>query len=340
VIAVRPPTSGAFTQVVAWAKLDGMAPSLRHVAAWPPALAVACLVAAPASGRADPQAVALLPASGVNVDAGTLSAAHEVFRGYVEQAGRYVVRVTRAGSAAEAEPSPSDAVAWAAEVQAPLAAVLRLTTLGSVLHVRLTVYEAPSGRTVWSDSLPAGAPGDLDPVLKRLAAGWAQGTRAESAAEIDTVTQKEAEPLKKRIATRQRGFRLGAIRAMDSGLPDEPTAIGGGMYWLYDARSWLLDVTIDYYGGKRLHDFAAGFGGYLPFGKGDFSPYLGGGLRYAFADLDDDWGGGFQPYVAAGALLGRLSDVGVRLEVSMQWNLFEVKGVHPTFLAGTLGVHF
>jgi len=317
-----------------------MTPSQRSVSAWLHALTVALAVAAPAVARADAEPVALLPASGVNVDVGTLSAAHEVFRGYVEQTGRYSIRVTRAGSAAEAEPSPSDAVAWAAEVQAPLAAVLRLTTLGSVLHVRLTVYEAPSGRTVWSDSLPAGAPGDLDPVLKRLATGWAHGVRAEAAAEIDTVTEKEAEPLKKRIATRQRGLRFGAIRALDTGLPDDPTAIGGGIYWLYDARSWLVDVTIDYYGGKRLHDLSGGFGGYLPFGKGDLSPYLGGGLRYAFVAVDDDGGGGFQPYVAAGALLGRLSDVGVRLEVSMQWNLFEVKGVHPTFLAGTLGVHF
>jgi hypothetical protein len=304
------------------------------------AAALAAALGAPAAARADAEPVALLPASGVNVDAGTLSAAHEVFRTYVEQAGRYTMRVTRAGTAAEAEPSPSDAVAWAAEVRAPLAAVLRLATLGSVLHVRLTVYEAPSGRTVWSDSLPAGAPGDLDPVLKRLATAWARGGKAETSAEIDTVTQKEAEPLLKRTATRQRGLRFGMVRAMDTGLADDPYAIGGGMYWLYDARSWLVDVSLDYYGGKRVHDLAGGFGAYIPLAKTDFAPYLGGGLRYAVVAIDDDAGAGFQPYLAAGVLLGRLSDVGMRAEVAMQWNTFDAHGVRATLLVGTLGVQF
>jgi len=284
--------------------------------------------------------VALLPASGANVDAGTLSAAHEVFRSYVEQAGAYQVRVTRGGSVASVEPSPSEAVASASDVGAAQAAVLRLAMLGSNLHVRLTVYAAPDGRTVWSDSLPAGSPGDLDPVLKRLATGWARGTKATAAAEIDTVTDKEARALNKKQATRQRGLRLGVVKAFNTPSGDDVTGKGLGTYWLYDARSFLVDVTMDLYWSSRMNNFAVGFGGYVPLTKTDFTPYVGGGLRYGWTRLSDDWASGFQPYAAGGVMFGRLSSVGFRAEASWHWNAYENAGERGSLLIGSLAVQF
>jgi hypothetical protein len=302
-------------------------------------IALALLLAGPAAaGAADP--VALLPASGANVDPGTLTAAHDVFRSYLEETGAYVVRLTRAGAVTDLEPSPGEALATAQDAGAPYAAVLRLAMLGSILHVRLTVYAAPDARIVWFDSLQAGAPGDLDPVLKRLAQGWARGVKASAGAEIDTVTEKEAAPYLKKQATRQRGFRLGALRAVNVAEGADTDAKGGGTYWLYDARSFLLDVTVDYYGGRGVHNFATGFGGYLPLTRGDFSPYLGGGLRYAWTDLSGDWNSGFQPYLAGGFIFGRLSSVGIRGEVSWHWNTFQNAGERSDLVVGSVAVQF
>jgi hypothetical protein len=302
-------------------------------------LALALLLAVPAAARAA-DAIALLPASGANVDAGTLTAAHDVFRSYLEETGAYQVRVTRGGAATGLEPSPAEAVATAQDAGAPYAAVLRLAALGSVLHVRLTVYAAPDGRTVWFDSLQAGAPGDLDPVLKRLAQGWARGVKASAAAEIDTVTEKEAAPYRKKQATRQRGLRLGALHAVNLAEGAHQDAKGGGTYWLYDARSFLVDVSLDYYGGRGVHNFATGFGGYLPLTRDDFTPYAGGGLRYAWTDLSGDWNSGFQPYVAGGFIFGRLSSVGFRGEVSWHWNTFQNAGQRSNLLIASVAVQF
>jgi hypothetical protein len=302
-------------------------------------LALLLALASPAAALAA-DVVALLPANGANVDPGTLSAAHDVFRTYVEEAGAFVVRLTRGGAVSPVEPSPSEAVASAYEVGAPYAAVLRLSMLGSVLHVRLTVYAGPDGRTVWFDSLQAGAPGDLDPVLKRLATGWARGVKASAAAEIDTVTEKEAKPYLKKQATRQRGFRLGGMRSYGGGDQSDQWARGGGVYWLYDARSFFVDVTIDYYGGRGLHNLATGFGGYLPLTRTDLAPYLGGGLRFAWTDVSGAWNDGFQPYVAGGLILGRLSSVGFRGEVSWHWNTYENAGEKASLLVGSLAVQF
>jgi hypothetical protein len=308
-----------------------MCTALRTLAALAAALASSTVLAQ--------EPVALLPASGANVDPGTLSAAHEVFRSYVDQAGTYAVRVTRGGPVVAVEPSPSEAVASASDVGAGQAAVLRLAMLGSNLHVRLTVYAAPDGRTVWTDSLQAGSPADLDPVLKRLATGWSRGTRAAASAEIDTVTDKEAQALNKKQATKQRGLRLGVVKAFDPAR-DDVTGKGIGTYWLYDARSFLVDVTTDLYWGTHMNNFAIGFGGYVPLTKTDFAPYVGGGLRYAWTRLSGDWNSGFQPYVAGGFILGRISSVGFRAEASWHWNAFETAGERGSLLIGSIAVQF
>lgn len=298
-----------------------------------------CLAAvAPAALAATP--VALLPASGANVDPGTLSAAHEVFRVYVEQAGKYELRVTRLGAVSELEPSPLEAVATAQGVGTNMAAVLRLAQLGSNLHVRLSVYGAPDGQTLWSDSLPAGTPADLDPVLKRLATGWARGVKAASAAEIDTVTEKEAQAQARKEATRQFGFRLGMLRAYGTADGSEPGGRGVGIFWLYDARSFLLDVNADAYWGSQVHNTSFGFGGYLPLLRGEIAPYVGGGLRLAWTEAAGDWNEGFQPYIAGGVIAGRLSTVGMRAEVNWSWNTFENAGARTSLLVGSLGVQF
>ncbi|MFO0585458.1 MAG: hypothetical protein U0229_24515 [Anaeromyxobacter sp.] len=303
-----------------------------------PLAALALLFLSGGALAAEP--VALLPASGANVDAGTLSAANEVFRSYVDQAGEFTLRPARGGTTSPVELLPSEAAQAAAEVGAGQAAALRLAALGSVITVRLTVYGAPDGRTLWTDSLQAGSAADLDPVLKRLAVGWSRGTKAVAAAEIDTVTDREAKALNKKQATKQRGLRLGVVKGLNTADGSDPTGKGIGTYWLYDARSFLVDVTTDLYWGGRLNNFAIGFGGYVPLTSTDLAPYLGGGLRYGWTRLSGDWASGFQPYVAGGLMVGRLSSVGFRAEVSWHWDLYETAGQNSSLLIGSVAVQF
>jgi len=299
------------------------------------AAVLAALLLAPGAAIAG-EIIALLPVTGVNVDAGTLAAAGEVMRGHLGKAGREVRPVATATP--DVEPSPVEAGAAARSVGASRAAVVRLVTLGSVLRARLTVYDL-SGRQVHGDEMVANAIDDLDPALERLATGYAKGSTAARSADMDTMTQKEAAGVQKAEAARAFGVRLGGLRAtntVDEGL----SATGGGIYWIYDTRTFLIDVSVDGFWAKGTQQVATGFGGYLPLSKGNFAPYAGGGLRYAWTSYGHGGGHGFQPYAEVGLLLGRLSSASIRAQVEWWWNTFDNDGKTASGATWNLGVQF
>lgn len=294
---------------------------------------LALAFAAPAAAGAE--VVALLPVTGVNVDPGTLEAAREVFRGHLERTGREVRLVP--GDPAR-EPSPAEAAEAARAAGASRAAVVRIVTLGAVQRARLSIYDAASGRVLHTDDMPAGSPNDLDPVLERLAKGYAAGSGAARVAEIDTVTDREARPLNRVTANKSSGLRLGGITPLTPG--GQSTGTGGGYFWLYDARSFLVDVSFDLYFGSHYHDVALGFGAYYPLTKENFTPYVGAGLKYAWTRFGGDNSSGLQPYGAVGLLLGRLSTVGVRGEVAWFYDWFKTSGDQAQGLLWSIGVYF
>jgi hypothetical protein len=293
------------------------------------------LLVAPSAPRAA-DVLALLPTTGINVDAGTLAAAGEVLRGHLGRAG---FKVRPASTATpDIEASPAQAAAAARMVGAGRAAVLRLVTLGAVLRARLTVYDL-AGTQVHNDEMAADAVADLDPALARLAKGYAAGSTAARSAELDTVTQKEAVGVQKVQAASATGFRLGFLRATGTGGGDV-TATGAGVYWIYDTRHLLIDVSVDGYWGHHAQQLAAGFGGYLPLSQGNLAPYLGGGLRYAWTSYGHGWGSGIQPALSAGLMIGRLSNVSLRAQMDWWWNAFENGGRNANGPTWSFGVQF
>jgi hypothetical protein len=194
---------------------------------------------------------------------------------------------------------------------------------------RLAAY-APDGALLHTDQLPALGADDLDPVLRRLAEGLARGRPGRTLAQIDSVTRAEEAPLAKMASYQAFGLRLAAMVPMVR--PDDRD-VGGpgglGLVWHYDARSWLAEIALEGYASnldpdRRDRDRALtfGIGVHLPLSKGDVAPYVGGGLHWAIVRLDGETGSGLQPRAGAGLLLGRLSDVSVRVEVGAFWNLF------------------
>ena len=295
----------------------------------------ATILAAPATTRAG-EIVALLPATGVNVDAGTLAAAGEVMRGHLVRAGLDVRLVATANP--DVEPGPTEAGAAATSVGATRAGAVRLVTLGATLRARFTVYD-PSGRQVHYDEMAANAVDDLDATLERLARGYAKGSTAARSADLDTVTQKEAAGVQKAQASSAFGLRLGGVRptgTLDGGI----AATGGGIYWFYDTRAIFIDVAFDGYWAKGTQQYSGGFGGYLPFSKGNLAPYAGAGLRYAWANYGHGSGRGFQPYAEVGLLIGRLSTASIRGQLQWWWNTFENDGMRASGATWNLGVQF
>lgn len=270
--------------------------------------------------------IILLPATGSNVHPGHLAAATDILKAQLERAG-YAVTSGVTEALPGQEPTPAQAGAAAAKAGASLAVTLRISRLGSNAVARLGAYR-PDGSLARADELTAGSPDDLEAVLRRLALGLATGRPAAELAELETVTEREADPYLKYVATHLIGIRLGAFFAQNRADPlTQSVALnGGGIFWLYDARWYLAEVSMDLQAssdGDSL--FAIGIGAYYPFTRGNVAPYLGGGLAYTWADHGGEGGKGISFRAGGGLIVGRLSTVQYRIDGGVWVESFPVR---------------
>ncbi len=290
------------------------------------------LVAFPRGTRAA-ETMLLLPPSGLNVGEPILEAARDIFKGHLMRSGRFTV-LTPGGSATK-ESNPQEAIDAGKAASAELATALHITRLSNLATVRVTVYRVASAEVIHYDDMQAATPDDLDHVLARLADSVVTGKRARQNAEIETVTENETESLRKRNATRSFGVRVGGLLLTERG--DTQGVPGFGIFWLYDARSWLADVGIDVMAGNDVGGFGIGVGGYYPFRRGDVTPYLGSALRYSSAEYMGKTANGLIVQPTVGLLLGRLSSVQFRAEFGYAIN---TAGRNASGPALTLGIGF
>jgi hypothetical protein len=289
------------------------------------------LVALGATVRAETAAV--LPVSGINVAPGTLEAAQDVLRGHLAATGRFQVVVVE-GPVEHQEPSAAEALDAARAAGAELAVVTHVARLGSSAQVRLTAYRTRDGG-VYSDALNAASPDDLDRVLARLAHGLATGRRE---ATVDTVTEAEAMAPLKRPSSHTLGLALsvavpfGATEALP----------GMALFWLYDARSFLADATLEFHAQNGHGDGGLRLGAYVPTSENDFTPYLGGGARYGASHYDAGTAqSGITLFAAVGALHGRLGSVQLRGQLELFVDTFrQHEGTFGHGLACSFGIGF
>ena len=291
-------------------------------------LPLSCLVAlvavsAPASLWAAPRTVALIPPSGDNVAPAVLQAARELLKDHLQRTGAYTV-VEPAGAAPTAEePTAAQAAQVAAALGAEQAIVLRITHFGSSARIRLNAYAAGSGQLVyWDSTVISGGPDELDPIIQRLVHAMQIGKPVRDSAEIDTVTDKEMQNLNRRTANKSFGVHLFTLLPFNTAGGSFGAVPGGGIFWLYDARSWMADISLDLGGHSGNLYYDAAIGGYYPLLREDFTPYVGGVVRLAYMNLGGQGAGGITLQPTAGILLGRLSSVQLRAEVGYFFNTF------------------
>jgi hypothetical protein len=306
------------------------------------AIAVAGLlavIAAPAIAVAAPRPIAVLPPSGDNIAPAILGAAREILKEQLHRSGAYAV-IEPAGEPSAAEIPPAQAAQQAVAVGAEQAVALRITHYGRVARLGLTAYAAGSGQVVYWDSLTlSGGPDELDAAITRLVHGLVTGKPVRDSAELETVTEKETQQLNRRAANRAFGVHLMTLLPLNAA-GDFSAVPGGGIFWLYDARSWMADVALDLGGQSGRSFFDVAIGAYYPLLREDFTPYLGGVVRWAFMDLGGQGAGGltFQPTV--GMMLGRLSSTQLRAEVGYFFNSFGEREGDDVYGDPTLPKHY
>jgi hypothetical protein len=284
-----------------------------HMSALLVVLAVS--VALPASAAAGPRAVALLPPSGDNVAPAILESAREILKDHLQRTGAFTV-LEPGGPIGRVEPNAAQAVEQASVIGAEQAIVLRLTHIGSTARVRLTVYSAGSGQVAYWDSIVvSGGPEELDVALERLARAFHIGRPVRDSAELETVTVKEGQSLNRRSASRSFGVHIFTLLPLGSAGGTGGPVPAGGIFWLYDARSWMADIALDAGGQGNREYFGVAIGGYYPLLREDFTPYVGGMFRWAHMNLGGQGASGIIVQPTAGILLGRLSSTQLRAEV-------------------------
>jgi len=309
-------------------------------------MCVACLAVvlagAATAAHAEPpparlQTVAVLPVTGDNVSPEILSAGYDILKDHLQRAGVYaVVEPPRPGPMPPApgaapmpampmqEPTAAAAAQIGASVGAELAVVVRVTHFGNSARLRLTAYSTGTAQvTYWDSILINGGPDELDVAIQRLVNGMKTGKPVRESAELETVTDKESMALNRRQANRSFGLRITSLLPFNQAAGDFEPLTAGGLFWLYDARSWMADIAVDIGGGSGSRFFIdAAIGAYYPFLREDFTPYIGGQIRWAEMQLGGSGASGATLQPTFGILLGRLSSTQIRAEVGYFFNTF------------------
>ncbi len=278
------------------------------------------------------QVVAVLPPTGDNVAPDLLKAARDILKDHLQRAGTYTVVEPAVPPASADEPTAAQAAQAATTLGAEIALVLRVTHFGNSARIRLTEYSAGSGQVVYWDSiLIVGGPDQMDVAIQRLVHGMQIGKPARDSAELETVTDREMEMLNRREANKSFGVHLFTLLPVSSAGTSFTAVPAGGLFWLYDARSWMADIAIDIGGHSGSFLIDASIGGYYPFLREDFTPYVGGVVRWADMQLGGAGASGLSFQPTFGVLLGRLSSVQMRGEVGYFFNTFgELGPADPT----------
>jgi hypothetical protein len=309
------------------------------------AVALAWLVVAPAAQAAPPprlQVVAVFPPSGDNVAPDLLRAARDILKDHLQRAGTYSVvepPVPATPPSTADEPTPMQAAQTAASLGAETAVVLRITQFGNSARIRLASYSAGTAQVVYWDSIViSGGPDEMDVAIQRLVHGMQMGKPVRESAELETVTERETQTLNRREANKSFGVHLFTLLPTSSAGSSFTAVPAGGIFWLYDARSWMADISLDIGGHNGTTLVDAAIGGYYPFLREDFTPYVGGVVRWADMNLGGQGASGLSLQPTAGILLGRLSSVQMRGEVGYFFNTFGELGP-PDPTTGAVSTH-
>lgn len=257
---------------------------------------------------------ALSPVEGVNVHPGHVAAAQRVLEGHLEALGQRVV-VLEAGV--------KDPAAAAREKGATAVLRCSLTRIGQ--RVKVWMRLEPLEGAPRTAALDAGSPEDLDPVLLRLARQLASGAPAADA-RIGEVTEKEEDVYGRKTASSYVGL---AVTATFGGVSGSGDTLGGlGVYWLYDARTFLADIQAGFGVSQTASDGGGWTGltiaGLYPLADRDVTPFVGAGLGFLRLELDGRAGTGVQVFGDAGVLFGRTSTVHFRADVKPFVTTFEL----------------
>lgn len=170
-----------------------------------------------------------------------------------------------------------------------------VSKLGEKYIVQASVVNVATREVLWSGSMAAKSAEELDVVVKRLAWSIHKGKKVEAGAQVGKITEQEVTQGGKR---RKAFFATGG--SFDYGFPmggygGASQLIGGTWINWYETPDFFITFNFPYYWSLNADlynntepgvlDYGVEMGFYYAFSKGDFSPFVGGGLGPHFMML-------------------------------------------------------
>jgi len=210
---------------------------------------------------------------------------------------------------------------------------LRLLPMGKKMIVVLAERQPLDNRPTFSASLTAMNIEELDAIIPRLVESVLTRKPLEATQKIQTVTESEARPFRKKAGEFLWGFGI----MVGSPLGDSAgSSVGGALRFLYEMPRLRLDLDIGGMGGQHAGGhFDMAIRGHYLFSTSNFSPFIGGGLGL-LAIEDDKHRSGVGASLSAnlGVELFRLYRVRLIAEGEALFPLFRLEG-HIYSISGT-----
>lgn len=222
----------------------------------------------------------LFPFKSVGVDEQLIEASMTLFRGALEEEGKY--QPVSAGDVLQGVEcyEPSCAARYGRMEGYQEAIIGSITRLGYKLIVRVQLIDSENGDVLFSEQGVSESEEDLDTVLARLAKSLSTGKKFEETAEVGMITDRETLEEKRRESYASKGLRAGFIWPVDNSfgnLVDRLIVID--FAYQYDLPDFFLMGRSGLRWGDGALDVCfldAKIGRYLS--RSDFTPFINGGI--------------------------------------------------------------
>jgi hypothetical protein len=226
----------------------------------------------------------VLPLQAVGVDSTTALVVADLLRGELEARGILVLGVRAPGTALSPEAACQDAPCASAVASAHGASVAvygSLSRLGEKIIVRSRAVRVGEAVPFFADQLASATEEDLDALVRRIAAGIAEGRPNADTATVDTVTREESRRPARRATRKGLGLRAGFLFPVADSYGGASQLTNLRLAYRREAREFMIETTTllglawseDTQDWTILDVFAARL-----FGAGDIAPYLGAGI--------------------------------------------------------------
>ena len=252
-----------------------------------------------------------------------------LFKSYVDEKQNYIIVIPARPDSFDIQAPFNEVQNTARSLNCSYFIIGDLNRIGETVVVSIAMYQTNDGMMVWNDRLKAATPEDIDPILQKIATALGTENKAVDDESIYSVTNYESRRLKQKRSNSAFGVSIGGMYQMSSALNDDPFSAGGGVFWIYDLREVIFEVDANLYFLGESYMSNLGIKAYYPFLSESDTPIIGGGLgightSFEYFDTGNEWGdyyrthsgSGMMFFLGGGYIIGRTSDVSLRLMVN------------------------